>query len=203
MPRFRDRSSDAAGGPLILENVRALIAELFRPEHFFLGADLEWKWEHVALEELVWEIFQGRLLDPAHTRQRRSFEAWNVYQAGAEEPLLALKLDAGAGHLHVVRGLDSYVWEGYDAGGNVYQSRERRKWVRELVARSDSNAWPISTNWATSWLAGSFRRWSVPAGCRWRRSKHRCRVTRLASYFTATGPPPRRKRDHCTPGASW
>jgi hypothetical protein len=133
MPRFRDRSSDAAGGPLILENVRALIAELFRPEHFFLGADLEWKWEHVALEELVWEIFQGRLLDPAHTRQRRSFEAWNVYQAGAEEPLLALKLDAGAGHLHVVRGLDSYVWEGYDAGGNVYQSRERRKWVRELV----------------------------------------------------------------------
>jgi hypothetical protein len=35
--------------------------------------------------------------------------------------------------LHVVRGLDSYVWEGYDAGGNVYMSRERRKWVRELV----------------------------------------------------------------------
>ena len=145
MPRFRDRSSDAAGGPLILENVRALIAELFRPEHFFLGADLEWKWEHVALEELVWEIFQGRLLDPAHTRQRRSFEAWNVYQAGAEEPLLALKLDAGAGHLHVVRGLDSYVWEGYDAGGNVYQSRERRKWVRELVGTIHLNRFADQT----------------------------------------------------------
>ncbi len=32
-----------------------------------------------------------------------------------------------------MRGLDSYVWEGYDAGGGVYMSRERRKWVRELV----------------------------------------------------------------------
>jgi hypothetical protein len=78
------------------------------------------------------------LLDPAHTRERRSFEAWNVYQTTPEsgrsgEPLLAVKFDVEAGQLHVVRGLDSYVWEGYDAGGNVYMSRERRKWVRELV----------------------------------------------------------------------
>jgi hypothetical protein len=122
-----------AGRPITLDSVSVLIADMFRPAHCFLGVSLELKWEHVASEELVWEIFQGRLLDPAHTRQRRSFEAWNVYQAGAGEPLLALKLDAEGGHLHVVRGLDSYVWEGYDAGGNVYQSRERRKWVRELV----------------------------------------------------------------------
>ncbi len=133
MLRFRARSSDTPGGPITPASLRGLIAEMFRPEHFFLGADLEWKWEHIASEELVWEIFQGRLLDPAHTRQRRSFEAWNVYPADADEPLLALKLDAEANRLHVVRGLDSYVWEGYDAGGNVYQSRERRKWVRELV----------------------------------------------------------------------
>jgi hypothetical protein len=133
MPRFRARSSDVAGGPITLDSLRALIAEMFRPAHFFLGVNLELNWEHVASEELVWEIFQGRLLDPAHTRQRRSFEAWNASQTGAEEPLLALKLDAEAGQLHVVRGLDSYVWEGYDAGGNVYESRERRKWVRELV----------------------------------------------------------------------
>ncbi len=139
MPRFRTRSADAPGDPVGLEAVRGLIAEMFRPAHFFLGPDLALEWEHVASEELVWEIFQGRLLDPAHTRERRSFEAWNTYQRTAPngersgEPLLALKLDADGGRLHVVRGLDSYVWEGYDAGGNVYQSRERRKWVRELV----------------------------------------------------------------------
>jgi hypothetical protein len=121
------------------ESVRLLIAEMFRPEHFFVGPELELEWEHVAEQVLVWEVFQGRLLDPAHTRQRRSFAAWKVYasnpqgEGSSSEPLLALYLDAEAGQLHVVRGLDSYVWEGYDAGGNVYLSRERRKWVRELV----------------------------------------------------------------------
>jgi hypothetical protein len=117
----------------------SLLAEMFRPAHFFLGPQLELEWEHVAEQELTWEIFQGRLLDPAHTRQRRFFAAWKIYAAsplGAErpnEPLLALYLDTEAGQIHVVRGLDSYVWEGYDTGDNVYLSRERRKWVRELV----------------------------------------------------------------------
>ena len=35
--------------------------------------------------------------------------------------------------MHVVRGLLCYVWEGYDAGGNVYLSRETTRWVRELT----------------------------------------------------------------------
>jgi hypothetical protein len=116
-----------------------LIAELFRPEHFFVGSELVLGWEHVAEQEMVWEIFQGRLLDPAHTRQRRMFAAWKIHEikptgeTAPNEPLLALYLDAEARQLHIVRGVDSFVWEGYDAGGNVYLSRERRKWVRELV----------------------------------------------------------------------
>src|SRR5205814_2555336 len=31
------------------------------------------------------------------------------------------------------RGLEVYAWEGYDSGGGVILSRERRKWTRELV----------------------------------------------------------------------
>jgi hypothetical protein len=108
-----------------------------RPCHFFLGLGLELEWEQNPAEDSFWEVFQGRLLDPAHTRQRRTFEAWNVYRREAAgrsgEPLLSVKLDAKAGELHVVRGADCYVWEGYDAGGGVFQSRESRKWVRELV----------------------------------------------------------------------
>lgn len=136
MPSFRNAKPQARNSSRLDE----LLAEMIRPEHFFLGPDLGLEWEHVAEQELVWEIFQGRLLDPAHTRQRRSFAAWRTYATSPKgddrpnEPLLALYLDAAAGQLHVVRGLDSYVWEGYDAGGNVYLSRERRKWVRELVA---------------------------------------------------------------------
>ena len=108
-----------------------------RPDHFYVGPGLSLEWEHVAAEEISWEVFRGRLLDPAHTRERRVFEAWNVYQMGPDgrsaEPLLSLKWDAAAGRLYVVRGIDSYVWEGYDSGGGVILSRERRKWVRELV----------------------------------------------------------------------
>lgn len=136
MPRFRPAGSKTAV-PLDAEVVRRLAAEAMRPEHFYVGAGLTLEWEHVAAEETSWEIFRGRLLDPAHTRERRIFEVWNVYQAGPEgrssEPLLSLKWDAAAGRLHVVRGIDSYVHEGYDSGGGVFLSRERRKWVRELV----------------------------------------------------------------------
>src|SRR4051794_23660577 len=139
MPRFRTDLGLARPGsaPLSTDAVRQLLAEVFRPAHFFRTPGLSLEWEHAAGEESAWEVFRGRLLDQAHSRQRCVFEAWNLYQKGPEgraaEPLLSLKLDEAAGAIHVVRGLDSYVWEGFDAGGNVYLSRERRKWVRELV----------------------------------------------------------------------
>jgi hypothetical protein len=122
---------------LKLATALRIAADVMRPEHFYIGVNLALEWDHVEKEETSWEVFQGRLLDPAHTRERRVFETWNVYQieAGARsgEPLLSLKWDAGASRFNVVRGIDSYVWEGYDSGGGVILSRERRKWVRELV----------------------------------------------------------------------
>jgi hypothetical protein len=150
MARFRSQPASELPSPsreaLTVEVVRRLAADVLRPEHFFAGPGLELEWEHVECEESSWEVFRGRLLDPAHTRQRRTFEAWNVYQRTPEgrsgEPLLALKLDMAAGELHVVRGLESYVWEGYDSGGNVYLSRERRKWVRELAGTVRLQAFP-------------------------------------------------------------
>jgi hypothetical protein len=140
MPRFRPLMPSVSAESIAPARVRELVVEMIRPAHFFLGAELVLEWEYAEARELSWEIFQGRLLDPAHTRQRRSFEVWSIYATSAggesrsDEPLLAVLFDAEAGQLHVVRGLESYVWEGYDAGGSVYLSRERRKWVRELVA---------------------------------------------------------------------
>src|SRR5262249_41403598 len=96
------------------------------------------EWDHGTAEDVSWEVFRGRLLDPAHTRERRTFEAWNIYLlangARSPEPLLSVKLDAaGGGRGHVVRAIHCYAWEGYDAGDNVILSRETKKWVRELV----------------------------------------------------------------------
>jgi hypothetical protein len=117
-----------------------VVHELLRPAHFFHAPTLVLDWQHIDREEMYWEIFQGRLLDPAHTRQCRAFESWNVHaqdETGRSgELLLSVKLDREAGQLHVVRGLECYAWEGY-AEGNVILSRERRKWVRELVGTID------------------------------------------------------------------
>jgi hypothetical protein len=134
MLRFRPSTDHS---PALADDPRALIAEVIRLAHFFAGPGLGLEWEHVPREEVSWEVFRGRLLDPAHTRQKRTFEAWNVYQVTSGgrsgEPLLSVKLDAPGRTIHVVRGLDSYVWEGYEDQPGVYLSRERRKWVRELV----------------------------------------------------------------------
>jgi hypothetical protein len=136
MPRFRSpsRSQSVALTP---ETVRAVIADVMRPANFYAGEPLTLEWEGPTVGTIPWEVFRGRLLDPAFTRQRRTFEAWHVYQveAGARsaEPVVSVKVDAVAGEVHVTRALYCYAWEGYDAGGNVYLSRATRKWVRELV----------------------------------------------------------------------
>ena len=139
MPRFRPVDPKLAGVPITPDEVRRLAAEAMAPRHFFVAPDLDLEWVHVPREEISWEIFRGRLLDPAHTRERAIFEAWSVYETSrerqrADEPVLSLKLDEKARVLYVVRGLECYVWEGYDSGGGVILSREVRKWVRELVA---------------------------------------------------------------------
>ncbi len=134
MPPFRPAGSPTS---LNLEIAVQIAAELLRPRHFYVGPELKLEWDHAEREETSWELFQGRLLDPAHTRRRRAFETRNVHQiengVRSAEPLLSLKWDAPARRFYVVRGIDSYVWEGYDSGGGVILSRERRKWVRELV----------------------------------------------------------------------
>src|SRR5262249_47311359 len=120
MPAFRSTAPVRSAGPpgVSLETVAAVIGEAFRPGHFFLGRLLPLEWQPQAPETILWEIFQGRLLDAPFTRQRRSFTAWNVFlrengQRSAE-PLLAVKLDA-AGQVHVVRAIYSHAWEGYHA----------------------------------------------------------------------------------------
>jgi hypothetical protein len=113
-----------------------LLRQCLAPEHFFLAADVNLEWERGA-EEVPWEIFKGRLLEPAHSRSSQAFEAWNVYWlehgSRSTEPILSLKLDFSGRQVHVVRAVHCYVCEGYDAGGNVILSRETTRWVRELV----------------------------------------------------------------------
>jgi hypothetical protein len=117
--------------------VRSLLAQLLLPGHFFQAGSTSLEWEAAVREETAWEVFRGRLLDPAHTRRRQTFLSWNVFlrtgTGRSDEPLLSVKLDEEGRQLHVVRALLCHAWEAYHAGDNVYLSRQTQKWVRELV----------------------------------------------------------------------
>ena len=74
------------------------------------------------------------------------------------EPLLSLKLDCERGHLHIVRGIWCWTWEGYQAEDNVFLSREVPRWVRELVGTLDilANAGESLQAEVASWIFRSF-----------------------------------------------
>src|SRR5215470_15453817 len=109
--------------PLSLDDIRAVAADAVAPRHFFVGNGLELEWEHVAAETIPWEIYKGRLLDASQTRERRPFEAWNIYSIDefgrSTEPLLSIKLDPERTELHVVRAILCYAWEAYESGENI------------------------------------------------------------------------------------
>lgn len=136
MPRFR--SGSASDAPRSPSAIGSLLEDVLSPAHFFVGGATHLEWEHIVSEVVPWEVFQGRLLVPAHSRQRRAFETWNVYLledgGRSAEPLLSVKLAADANEVNIVRAIHCYAWEGYNAGGNVILSRETRQWTRELVA---------------------------------------------------------------------
>ena len=75
MFRFRPRNHDTPTERITQDGVRQLIREVLSPAHFYLGPDWQLERQQLPAEEISWEIFQGRLLDPAHTRERRTFEA--------------------------------------------------------------------------------------------------------------------------------
>jgi hypothetical protein len=125
--------------PVTASQARACAEEALRPGRFCTARADILSFTHSPPGEIPWELFQGRLLDPAHSRRRQAFESWDAHLAGGDPdaPLLSVKFSPAEGRLHVVRGVEVYAHEGYDAGGGVYHSRERRKWTRELIASFD------------------------------------------------------------------
>lgn len=131
--------ADSAAAAICLDH---LITACLASDHFWTGNGLELRWGPPGqVEEVAWELFRGRLLDAAQTRQRRVFVSWNLFAVldgqTSPEPLLSVKLDRQAGLLHVVRAILSYAWEAFDQGNNVILSRETQKWLRELVGTID------------------------------------------------------------------
>jgi hypothetical protein len=129
------------GQALDLQEIYTTLQDAFLPCHFLVGQDSQWEWDPGISEVLVWEIYRGRLLDAAATRQESQFRSWNLYKVQngkrSVEPVLSVKVAHETRLLHVTRGIFIYVWEGYDAGSKVFLSRESPKWARELVGSID------------------------------------------------------------------
>src|SRR4051794_30751615 len=103
MPRFRPKTV-ADSHPLTPDVVRDICTQAARLSNFFVATPHTLTLEHRSDEESFWEVFAGRLLDGSQTRERRRFEAWNVYVSddGGQpaEPVVAIKFNAGAGEIH-------------------------------------------------------------------------------------------------------
>ncbi|MSQ94339.1 MAG: hypothetical protein EXR98_07260 [Gemmataceae bacterium] len=133
MLRFRAPDANLADGAVTnLLAVSQVIDAAMQPCHFFAAPELRLTWIAARAETIAWEIFRGRLLDKAQTREQKAFLSWHVIQADAAESTISVKLDVHARQIHVTRGLLAYAWEGYDAAGGI-ESRETIKWLRELV----------------------------------------------------------------------
>jgi hypothetical protein len=143
MPRFRPRLTPPVSPPASLDllTVGQLIDELMQPGHFFVAPDLHLTWTSARAEDMPWEIFRGRLLPPSQTRQQARFLSWHVAEEGGE-PMLSVRLDVNAGVVHMTRGILCYIWEGYDAGGGVIESREVQRWTTELVGSAELDRFP-------------------------------------------------------------
>lgn len=145
MPCFRTQLAQSDSNPLDEQRIAEACATATYPVNFFVASPQRLEFEHLAHEELFWEIFHGRLLDGSQTRERRSFESWNVYLLEATgsrslEPIVSVRWDRAGGRLFVTRAILCHVHESYVSAGNVVLTREAQKWQRELVGAIDLTA---------------------------------------------------------------
>jgi hypothetical protein len=134
MPRFRPRTETVVRP---VGDIATSLDNVFRPAHFYIAPELPVAWRLGIEETIPWEIYHGRLLPPGQTRARRTFRAWNLLPAtdpdDADAVLVALKWDVERREIHVVRGLECFVWEAAASTGNVVEGGETRRWIQELV----------------------------------------------------------------------
>lgn len=131
---------------MITESVRTAVAGALQAGHFFVARRRRLRVEHVAGELARWELFRGRLVDPAQTREEVEFDSWHVYLDSDEErstaPLISLRWQRASGQLHVVRQILTHGFEAYEDEPGVILTRPAQKWLPELIGTLASDLAP-------------------------------------------------------------
>jgi hypothetical protein len=105
---------------------------------FFVSRDATLCVTHEPYRTVPWEILGGHLLDEAQTRQRATFESWEVSLAlpgepAEAQPLVALLWDEAEVTCFAVRYVRVRGCEAYEPEPNVIHCRPVEKLARELV----------------------------------------------------------------------
>jgi len=124
-----------------LEAIRDEIHRLLLGGNFFVAPPLALRVQHVADEEIRWEVFRGHLLDAASTRELATFESWHVWlddpRSGPTAPLISLRLQVEPGRLHATRAILVHGHEAFESAPGVIETRPVQKWAIELVGTID------------------------------------------------------------------
>jgi hypothetical protein len=112
--------------------VAAAVESALHPGRFFVAAPLQLRVEKHPSETCFWEVFRGHLLDRGQTRLEKTFTSWDVILDPPGHPVISVKYHAEEQRIYVVRYLEVYGFEAREEDG-VIESRETKKWVRELV----------------------------------------------------------------------
>jgi hypothetical protein len=118
----------------------AIVERAISPQRFFTADDLAVRSAHDSEQLLPWELYQGRLVNPRHTRRLRSFESWTIEVQEAGQPvrtLLSILRALDGPECFVTRQIQSWVWEAYEPAPNVFESLLVARGVTELVGTID------------------------------------------------------------------
>ena len=95
-------------------------------------------------EAVLWELFEGQLLDESMARQQKELASWVLTVETPEreqaEGVLTVRHDAAADSLYVTREILSYAHEPYSEQENVILTREVQRNRPELVGTVDLKA---------------------------------------------------------------
>ena len=142
---------------MVSDSVAQAVSASLLPRAFFAPAEAPLTFTFEPQVTWRWEILAGRLLDPALTREERTFAAWHVQQQVGDrlEPRVSILLDEHEQAIHVVRHVEIRGFEAYESQPNVIESRPVRKWTRERIrsaSLTDLTAEPSSDS-LTAWCA--------------------------------------------------
>lgn len=135
------------------------IAAALEPRHFFVAPPGHIGIEQVDREEISWEVFRGHLLDETATRQRATVAAWHVVYRGGDGEVsrpVSIVYRPEEAALHVVRRILTYAHDVYEPQPRVLETREVRRWQRELTGsipiQSRSEVAPTRPAELTAWI---------------------------------------------------